>query len=300
LARQQSRLANPEEVPALVHSVIEGIEHLLEYAGKVAAAKSMLSSSRALVRQLIAEPQPYSPSHELQITQAQQRDAELLQSLRDIIREQGEVVRQWGRMGTTASLRNVRQSANGSGSAAAPELRPVVQHIPWSELLPDEYPVGAGGFGSVFHAKRSPQGLDVAVKKLRAFDSVSAAERARALAAFQNEASLLFSVRHPNVVQPWGYSQDEKGSLWLVMEWMDGGSLDALLHGVQRPNGTSATGKRAALTFDRLVDLALQCISFANAATTERVRINMGEEPFRYQPSTLPNKTSDSQRCNIM
>lgn len=87
--------------------------------------------------------------------------------------------------------------------------------------------LGVGGMAEVFAATAIGAGLfehAVAVKKvLPAFakDSVFAAN-------FMEEARLAGLLSHPNIVAVLDFDQDEKGELFLVMEYVDGVSLSEL------------------------------------------------------------------------
>jgi serine/threonine protein kinase len=61
----------------------------------------------------------------------------------------------------------------------------------------------------------------VAIKRLKISNEES----------FIKEVSVLNSLRHPNVLELYGYSVDSKGYQYIVTEFMDKGSLDGLLYG---------------------------------------------------------------------
>jgi serine/threonine protein kinase len=81
-----------------------------------------------------------------------------------------------------------------------------------------------GGMGIVYKA------WDPELKRLVALKEMGSHLDADpdALEAFQNEASLLASMRHPNIVAVWHSIQDE-GKLYLVMEYVEGKSLQDII-----------------------------------------------------------------------
>jgi serine/threonine protein kinase len=105
------------------------------------------------------------------------------------------------------------------------------------EVPPEPFPgefrllerLGGGGFGVVYKAlDLSPLGRHVALKFLSPHPPL-----ARSLPALRNEARLLASVRHPNIVQALAWKTTANGLPCLVMEFIPGGSLGAL----QRSHG---------------------------------------------------------------
>jgi serine/threonine-protein kinase len=102
--------------------------------------------------------------------------------------------------------------------------------------------VGAGGYGAVYKAEDSTLNRKVAIKLLNGEQSKdrTAAER------FRREALAAGSLQHPNiaVVHDWQYADD--GTPYLVMEYVQGKSLHALIE---------ATGP---MIQDAAVDLFLQ------------------------------------------
>lgn len=82
-------------------------------------------------------------------------------------------------------------------------------------------PLGAGGMGSVYKARDTLLGRLVALKIFRR-DLGSDTDRA---AHLQEEARAAAAINHPNVVQIFSFGRD-RGQFYLVMELVDGGSLD--------------------------------------------------------------------------
>lgn len=85
--------------------------------------------------------------------------------------------------------------------------------------------LGKGGMGAVYHARQSVINRAVAVKVLRANpdDPQGAAKR------FVREARLAASLAHPNIVTIHDFGQEADGTLYVVMEFLEGQSLSALL-----------------------------------------------------------------------
>jgi serine/threonine-protein kinase len=90
--------------------------------------------------------------------------------------------------------------------------------------------LGEGGFAEVWLGRRvdAPAEAPVAVKVVRR----SRARDARAQVMFLDEASLAARIRHPNVATVHGTGA-EGGVLYLLMEHVAGGSLDAVIRGAE-------------------------------------------------------------------
>jgi serine/threonine protein kinase len=98
----------------------------------------------------------------------------------------------------------------------------------------EKYPdvLGIGGFATVYRGKY--RGCDVAIKSFMA--KVGDEE-------FKKEVQKLSGLRHPNIVQYMGYCPSER---WIIMEWMQKGSLFNYIHDVRRPELTWLTKVRMA------------------------------------------------------
>ena len=81
--------------------------------------------------------------------------------------------------------------------------------------------LGSGGMASVYRARQSRVGRDVAIKIIRPdrADTVDFAQR------FEREARLIASLSHPNIVKLFDYGR-EAHIVYLVMELVSGGSLE--------------------------------------------------------------------------
>ncbi len=85
--------------------------------------------------------------------------------------------------------------------------------------------LGRGGMGVVYEALDGALQRRVAVKQLQRADGADAQDLER----FLQEARLVAQLRHPRLVEI--YNVINEGDLYLVFEYMDGKSLDAVLRG---------------------------------------------------------------------
>ncbi len=85
--------------------------------------------------------------------------------------------------------------------------------------------IGAGAMGTVYRGVQTNLDRPVAVKVLHPLKRASA----RVVDYFLSEARLLSSLRHPNLAWVVDFGQDEVGGLFLVMEYIPGRSLGALI-----------------------------------------------------------------------
>ncbi len=81
--------------------------------------------------------------------------------------------------------------------------------------------IGAGGIGAVYAAEHIGLGSRVAVKVLRGAAAMDASEIAR----LRREARVQVSIEHPNVVRVLDLDQLPDGSIYVVMELLEGRSL---------------------------------------------------------------------------
>ncbi len=96
--------------------------------------------------------------------------------------------------------------------------------------------LGSGGMGVVYKAWQPSLGRHVAVKMLRDTSLDGADQRER----FQQEARAVARLQHPNLVQVYEPGEadaaDRAGRLpYLVLDYVDGGSLDDRLQGTPQP-----------------------------------------------------------------
>jgi serine/threonine protein kinase len=90
-------------------------------------------------------------------------------------------------------------------------------------------PLGTGGMGSVYKARDISLNRFVALKLLRQEFAGNAAFVGR----LQEEARITAAIKHPHVIEIYSVRQDH-GQFYLVMELVDGGSLDDLLEDERR------------------------------------------------------------------
>ena len=119
--------------------------------------------------------------------------------------------------------------------------------------------VGAGGFGVVYEVETVVGGLRRALKVLRD----SWAQHPKARDRFVNEARVLEQVNHPHVARCYSAGVLDDGALYLLFEFIDGASLDALL--------ADAQGRPTPLPPLRVVRLARQIAAGLAAAHERRV-----------------------------
>lgn len=109
--------------------------------------------------------------------------------------------------------------------------------------------LGAGGFGRVWRARDETLDVDVAIKELRLLPGMSPAEQTERLARATREARNAARLRkHENIVAIHDVV-DEDGLPWIVMELVDGRSLNEHIevHGPLPPDRVAALA-RALLT----------------------------------------------------
>ena len=85
--------------------------------------------------------------------------------------------------------------------------------------------IGAGGMGTVYRARQTTLGRDVAIKIL----NPDLATNSDAIRRFQREARISTSIDHPNVVRVSLFGQLPDGSLYIVMELLRGRTLADLM-----------------------------------------------------------------------
>jgi predicted Ser/Thr protein kinase len=90
-------------------------------------------------------------------------------------------------------------------------------------------PLGSGGMGSVYKARDMRLNRFVALKLLRKEFAADVAFTAR----LQEEARVTASIKHPHVVEVYSVGEDH-GQFYVVMELVDGGSLDDRLEHEKR------------------------------------------------------------------
>jgi serine/threonine protein kinase len=81
----------------------------------------------------------------------------------------------------------------------------------------------------VFEARELATGRRCAVKLIRP----DSADRPRTRARFRREAELMMRVQHPNVARCMGLREADDGTLYMVQEYIEGGSLKSLIRSSQ-------------------------------------------------------------------
>ena len=121
---------------------------------------------------------------------------------------------------------HLRTKQSARTEAAAPiEPRSPAQAVPGSVLARRyrlDQPIGGGSFGTVFRARHLELERDVAVKVL----ATSAGTDPEALARFRREGTSACRVQHPNAVAVLDFGVNPGGVAYLVMELLEGHSLE--------------------------------------------------------------------------
>ncbi len=112
--------------------------------------------------------------------------------------------------------------------------------------------LGKGGMGTVYLAKHKQQGHKVAIKELKPQFASDPLIRSR----FANEAALMSNLKHPNIVALYDYVESKEG-IYLVMEYIEGITLDYYIHHVSGP----IPEKRALEVFNKI----LNAVAYAHA-----------------------------------
>ena len=106
----------------------------------------------------------------------------------------------------------------------------MVGERPTETVLNDRYrllePIGDGGMGRVYAAEHMTLGKRVAIKVLREEQSREQANVER----FLQEAQAASMIDHPNVVDITDFGQTSYGSVFFVMEFLEGEELAVLMH----------------------------------------------------------------------
>ncbi|MEV4254331.1 serine/threonine-protein kinase [Spirillospora sp. NPDC049652] len=106
--------------------------------------------------------------------------------------------------------------------------------------------IGRGGMGRVWRAYDAELGREVAVKELRLPEEIDEAERREWYARAEREARAAARLRHPGIVALHDRVTGDDGRPWLVMELVDGPSLDAVIRadGPLPPARVAAIGRQ--------------------------------------------------------
>lgn len=95
--------------------------------------------------------------------------------------------------------------------------------------------IGRGGFGMVYLAHQEAMERSVALKVLKS--GLEEEEAAQAKERFLREVRVISSLRHPNTVTIHDFGETASGILYMVLEYIEGESLDVILQkeGAQQP-----------------------------------------------------------------
>jgi serine/threonine-protein kinase len=89
--------------------------------------------------------------------------------------------------------------------------------------------IGMGGMGEVYKGVHTRLRREAAIKKLKP----TGADQAKAIHRFFNEARIQASLHHPNIATLYDFIE-EKGQLYIVMEYVDGETLQERVERAQR------------------------------------------------------------------
>lgn len=104
--------------------------------------------------------------------------------------------------------------------------------------------IGRGGMAEVYKTVHPELGRDLAIKILHPFYT----DTADFVARFRREAQAAAALRHPNIVQIYDFDVTEDGLYYMVMEYIDGMTLEAYLAQANLPLPLS----EAAVLFDQI------------------------------------------------
>src|SRR5277367_3835470 len=85
--------------------------------------------------------------------------------------------------------------------------------------------IGSGGMGSVYRALQPAMNRMVGIKILHP----KLANRADLVSRFRREARAMSHLTHPNTVKVFLYGELDDGSLYIVMEYLDGKNLNQVV-----------------------------------------------------------------------
>ena len=136
--------------------------------------------------------------------------------------------------------------------------------------------VAKGGYGAVYKGTHLALDCPVAVKVLVTPERYQGPMRARFLATFKQEARTVAALRHPAIVRVYDSGATDDGEAYMVMEWLDGVTLEEDLR--HRARGRSP---REALGLLRPVFDAIACAHEAGVAHRDLKPANVMVTPAR-------------------
>jgi hypothetical protein len=118
------------------------------------------------------------------------------------------------------------------------------------DLLIDKYKIesiiGQGGFGQVYLAYDEAMDRRVAIKELLGRTADTSPEQWQEYQRrFAKEAQVVSRISHPNVVTTYALEQDGEGNLYLITEYVEGGSLREMLQ-----DGPLDVGRAVSIALD--------------------------------------------------
>lgn len=132
--------------------------------------------------------------------------------------------------------------------------------------------LGEGGMGVVYKARDTKLNRDVSLKFVPEHTSAEEAGHER----FLQEARSIARINHPNICQIYGIEEDENGTQFIVMEYIDGANLhdsfiSKLKSGgpaiqIQSPEGSEADGAAGLTLSEQVLNIALQIARGLDAA----------------------------------
>jgi len=126
--------------------------------------------------------------------------------------------------------------------------------MPLQDMLGGKYEIlekiGEGGIGSVYKVKHRLLEEIRVIKVLRP----QAASKEDLQRRFLREAKMAIRLKHPNIAQIYDFSVTDEGTAYLVMEYIDGVGLDAVLKATGPPSVdlTIELSRQALLALDYL------------------------------------------------
>lgn len=114
------------------------------------------------------------------------------------------------------------KAESSKGTKEKPQSRPVSKQIPGYKITGR---LAAGSMGTVYVAKNEKTGEKVAVKVL----SRSLRSKQVNLQRFYRETNIMRTINHPNLVRAYDVGETQGGQPYLVMEFVEGQSLDKFL-----------------------------------------------------------------------